>query len=272
MISCINCSKEIDSLFCPDCGQKNPVKKINLANMSGDFLSRVYGFDGMFPRTLRDLTLRPGEASREYIRGNRVKYYGPVGYFFLMITVYLLLASVIGVDLAKFMEASNPATAIQQGAGQQEINRLFMNWINDNLRLATFITAVFTVFFSWLYFKKSGYNIIESSVLIFYINGHLMWLTIISVLIYGFVGFAISFNYLLILTIVFMLFAYANFYTHQPRWKVVIKGLLSYISAYLVMILVVMLVFMYLVLTDKEFYEKIRPKNNKPTTEQSPSK
>jgi len=59
--------------------------------MYHDFQARIYGLDGMFPRTLRDVTLRPGQASRTFIQGNRVKYYGPVGYFFLMITVLLLL-------------------------------------------------------------------------------------------------------------------------------------------------------------------------------------
>lgn len=66
MIACINCSKEIDSVFCPHCGQKNPIKKITIANIWSDFLSSVYGFDGMFPRTLKDLTIRLGEDARSY--------------------------------------------------------------------------------------------------------------------------------------------------------------------------------------------------------------
>lgn len=272
MSTCINCAKDVTSTYCPDCGQRNPVKKINAVNMWNDFLSRVYGFDGMFPRTLQDLTLRPGVAAREYIAGNRVKYYGPIGYFFLMITVYLLLASLIGVDLSEFVQASSPAADLQQGNGQQEINRLFTNWMNDNLRLVTFIVAVFSVFFSWLYFKKSGYNPIETSVLVFYINGHLMWISIVSILIYQFWDVAINFSYSLLATIGFMLFAYVNFYTYQAKWKVIVKGLLSYLSAYFLLIILGTLYVTYLIKTDKEFYEKIRPKNNKPTTEQSPAK
>lgn len=272
MTTCINCAREVSSSFCPHCGQKNPVKKINLTNMWSDFLSRVYGFDGMFPRTLRDLTIRPGVVAREYIQGNRVKYYGPVGYFFLMITVYLLLASLIGVDLTEFTKASNPAGDFQQGAGQEEINTLMTRWINDNLRLVTFFTTIFSIFFTWLLFKKSKYNIIESSVLIFYVNGHLMWLNIFLITFFRLGGVAVDFSYVLIVTIGFLLFAYANFYTYQAKWKIVVKGLLSFILAYLFFIIATISVLTYFVATDKELFEKIRPKNNRPKIEQSPSR
>src|SRR6187397_2984313 len=99
--NCLNCRQPVTSRYCGSCGQSNPPKRLNLKTLWFDFQSRVYGFDGMFPRTLKDLTLRPGAVTRSYISGNRVLYYGPVGYFFIMITVYLLLASLIDVDLSE---------------------------------------------------------------------------------------------------------------------------------------------------------------------------
>lgn len=271
MNTCINCQTEVTSAYCPTCGQKNPIKKINAVNLWSDFLSRVYGFDGMFPRTLVDLTIRPGHAAREYIRGNRVKYYGPLGYFFLMITIYLLLASLIGVDLAEYSQASSP-TPPPTGRGQLELSLQFTHWMIDNLRLVTFTIAIFSVFFTWLYFRKSGYNLIESSVLIFYFNGHLMWISMIAIILYRFAGWAINFNYFMMMTIGFMLFAYVNFYTYQSKWKVLLKGMLSYLSAYLLMLILAGLFVVYLIKNDREFYEKVRPKNNLPAVEQSPSK
>lgn len=257
MSTCINCQLEVTSSYCPACGQKNPVKKINAANMWNDFLSRVYGFDGMFPRTLRDLTIRPGEVARSYVTGNRVKYYGPVGYFFLMITVYLLLASLLGVNISEFMQASSPVSTYQQEPGQQEINKVLMNWISDNMRVMTFVIALFSVFFSWLYFLKSKYNLIESSVLVFYTLGHLTWLNIIGLVIYNFTGVALNAGFSLLLTIVFLLYAFSNFYTHQAKWKVVIKGFLSLLSAYFLMIIISIVVFNYIIATNEEFRDKI---------------
>jgi hypothetical protein len=80
--ACVNCGVAVTSKFCAECGQPNPPKKLGLRTMWYDFQSRIIGFDGMFPRTIKDLTLRPGKASKNYVYGNRMMYYGPVGSFF----------------------------------------------------------------------------------------------------------------------------------------------------------------------------------------------
>jgi hypothetical protein len=63
MTTCINCNANVETPYCPACGQPNPPKKISIKNVWNDFVSRTYGFDGMFPRTIRDLTIRPGAAA-----------------------------------------------------------------------------------------------------------------------------------------------------------------------------------------------------------------
>lgn len=108
--NCINCQQEVSDNYCSHCGQRTHVKRISLREGWNDFWARVYGFDGMFPNTLRDLTLRPGVAARIFISGNRVKYYGPVGYFFLMITVFLLLLDLLNIELADFLKEMGTTT------------------------------------------------------------------------------------------------------------------------------------------------------------------
>ena len=76
---CINCGSPVATPFCANCGQASPPKKLSVLTLYTDFQSRIYGFDGMFPRTLRDLTIRPGHVAETYINGNRVKYVAPVG-------------------------------------------------------------------------------------------------------------------------------------------------------------------------------------------------
>ena len=78
-------------------------------------MARIYGFDGMFPPTLRDITIRPCVASRKYIEGNRVAYYGPVGYFFLMVTLIYIVASLFNIDLVEFMKSAS-GTGLQPKA------------------------------------------------------------------------------------------------------------------------------------------------------------
>src|SRR5688572_4844803 len=100
-MQCINCSTESDGKYCPTCGQRMTVKRISFREGFYDFGARIYGFDSQFPRTLRDLTIRPGVAAKRFIEGNRAMYYGPVGYYFLMITVMFLVASILGIDFTE---------------------------------------------------------------------------------------------------------------------------------------------------------------------------
>jgi hypothetical protein len=271
MTTCVNCGEKVETAYCAGCGQRSPVKAINFSNLWSDFAARIYGFDGMFPRTLRDLTWQPGVVARQYIAGNRVKYYGPVGYFFLMLTLYLLLASILEIDLVEFAMQSAPGTE-SQGDGQRELSLMINQWMNDNIRTVSFIIASFTVFFTWLFFRKSGYNFIESAVLIFFVNGHIIWLSLISFLTYKMADFVIPASILLLLSLGFQVYAFVNLYTYQQRWKIALKGIAVCIVAYVTMFLVVSIYMGFLAYTDKDIREKLRPNNNKPATEQLPTK
>ncbi len=271
MTHCINCNQEVSTAYCPACGQRNPVKKINMVNMWSDFASRVYGFDGMFPRTLRDLTIRPGQAAREYIKGNRVKYYGPVGYFFLTLTIYLLVASLLEVDLTNFMMQTGPNDMSAQGDGMKDVMTELTSWVVNNMRSVSFFITLCTVFFTWLLFRKSNYNFVETGALVFFVTGHTMWLSIVLMLVYKVTGFVVSSTNLALIAILFMTYAYTDFYTHKSKWRIVVRGLFAHFFSYLALIVVISIIFVYRISTDKELFEKIRPLNNKPKVEQNPS-
>jgi len=260
-MKCINCGEEVTTSYCPSCGQKNPPKKLNLLTLYSDFQARIYGFDGMFPRTLTDLTIRPGQATKAYIEGNRVRYYGPVGYFFLMITVYLLLASILGVDLNEFSMASMHGS-VSPDPAQQQLYDVFMKTVNDSLRLTSFLMALFIGFFSWLFFKKSGYNFIENAILIFYVNGHILWVSIVSLIFYKAGGWTISYNSQLLISIVFTVYAFVDFYRYQSRSKVALKGLLVFITSYVFIILMTIAFMVVYFINNPDELKKMAPVNS----------
>ncbi|GCC49883.1 DUF3667 domain-containing protein [Chryseotalea sanaruensis] len=242
-----------------------------MVNMWSDFAARIYGFDGMLPRTLSDLTIRPGQVAHDYIIGNRVKYYGPLGYFFLTLTVYLLLASLLEVDLVNFMMQTNPSNVEEQGGGVQEVVREITRWTIDNMRSISFFITLFTVFFTWLLFKKSRYNFVETGALVFFTTGHFMWVSIVLIVVYKMSGLVLDSFYLLLASMAFMIYAFVNFYSHLSKWKIIVRGIFVHILSYTVLAFVIIGATIYRISTDKALYEKIRPSNNKPKVEQSPA-
>jgi Protein of unknown function (DUF3667) len=153
---CINCQTEVSSKYCPQCGQPCPPRKITLGHMYHDFQARIYGFDGMFPRTLKDLTLHPGRASKKFIEGNRMKYYGPVGYFFLMATVFLLIMGLMDLNVMDFLKAAGKygiQESINPGASQNKFSQEVVKFAADNMKLMSFAVIPFQAFcFRFLFF------------------------------------------------------------------------------------------------------------------------
>ena len=261
-MNCINCGVGVTSKICPNCGQTNPAKKINFKNMWFDFQSRIYGFDGMFPRTIRDLTIRPGIAAHEYIEGNRIKYYGPVGYFFLMITLVLLLLSLVEVSFYDLMIKSSTLTEIKENSGQEKFLKLFSEWIVNNMRIFSFLIIPFSAIGSRIIFRKSGLNLLEHSVLVFYTHGHIYWLTILSMFIFKFTGYNPFRSIQPLISILLFGIGCSQLFNYQSKVKAFFKGLAVAVIGMLFFIFFLIATGSTYFYFHPEYFELLRPKNN----------
>lgn len=265
--TCINCGDRLAGKYCPNCGQRAMVKRITFREGWNDFWARIYGFDGMFPRTLRDLTIRPGTATRKYLDGNRVAYYGPVGYFFLMITLLYLVASLLDISIVDFLKnagSSKLQPAPKQGSGQEKLMQSTFELVSDNLKLVSFIVIPIQAFCSrFLFFRKSGLNFTEHTVLPFYGLGHLYWLSIVSLFIYAISGTFLPNWIQIMVAILYFSYAYSDLFQHQPRLKAMAKGFGVYLSTQLLFGLLVALVVILLVVFNSEVFEMLKPSNNR---------
>lgn len=264
---CINCSSEVTSIFCPTCGQRQTVKRLSVKEGWNDFWARVYGFDGMFPRTLRDLTIRPGEVSRKYIKGNRVAYYGPVGYFFLMVTLMYIVASVLNIDLVEFMKSAGDM-ALQpkpkSGSGQERVFQATMKLASDNLKILSFIMIpIFAFCGRYIFFRKQGFNFIEQTVLPFYMQGHTYWLSIFSLCVYALCGKFIPAWILSVATIIFFSYAYSNMFKSQGKVKAFLKGMGIYLTTQIIFSLLLVIGLIILLNVNPDIYEALKPSNNR---------
>lgn len=229
---CVNCAQPVSTPFCPNCGQQHPPKKLRFYSLLSDFQARIYGFDNMFLRTVKDLTKKPGKVAKDFINGNRVKYFGPVGYFFFLLSVYLLMASLLSVDLFEFTEASSAFRDPNVRADHFQHDMVV--WMNDNMRLLSLVVLLSMVFFTWIFFRRSGYNFVETTVLIFFVQGHVIWLSIFSLIIYKFFGYALDAFFILFIGAIYILFGFIDLYSYLPRAKVAFKGFLVLFCSYAV--------------------------------------
>ncbi len=267
--ACVNCGIESTGNFCNNCGQRIFVKRLTLREGWNDFWARIYGFDGMFPRTLRDLTIKPGLVSRDFLKGNRVKYYGPVGYFFFIITLMYLVASMLGVDLLDFFKnVGQDMNSITQqtpkkGSGQEQVMESVMRLISDNMKLFSFMIVPVQAFCArFIFFRKSGLNFIENMVLPLYTQGHVYWITICSIVIFSISDTFPPSSIQVGLTIFYTCYSYTSMFLYQSKLKVFFKGFGIYLVTQILFVLIISIVLGVVLFLNPGLVEMIKPSNN----------
>lgn len=76
--TCLNCGTEIYGRYCHCCGQENVEPHETFWNLVRHFFEDITHFDGKFFTTIKDLLLKPGFLSKEYIKGRRASYLHPI--------------------------------------------------------------------------------------------------------------------------------------------------------------------------------------------------
>ncbi len=264
-MTCINCGADVTGKYCSNCSQRLSVKRLTFKEGWYDFWARIYGFDGMFPRTFKDLTLRPGNAALDFISGNRVRYYGPVGYFFFLITCYRLLLSMLGIDHAEYMKEMQAGLPFEQK--ETKVSQETRNVVAEYFKLIAFIYIPFQAFAArYIFFRKQNLNFLEHAVLPLYVLGHFYWIQMIEVIFYRITGSGFGVLVQFVAIGLYIGYAYTSFIRNQSKIKVFFKGLGVYFLGYFLVMIVAIVIGMAIALTmlyfDPSAIDSIRPSKN----------
>jgi hypothetical protein len=91
--ACLNCGAPLAGAFCADCGQRDIPPYPSVRELVVDAAAEFSGWDGRLATSLRDLVLRPGMLTREFLEGRRVRYISPLRLYLMASLVYFLLAA-----------------------------------------------------------------------------------------------------------------------------------------------------------------------------------
>lgn len=95
-LECLNCTQPLDSTanFCSYCGQVNDTKPLSIKQFVTELLGGFFAFDTRSFRTLIPLILKPGEVTKAYISGQRMKYVNPFQLYLHTSIVFFLVTSI----------------------------------------------------------------------------------------------------------------------------------------------------------------------------------
>src|ERR1700761_9014191 len=102
--TCLNCGKIVEERFCSHCGQENLEPVESVGHLIGHFFEDLTHFDGKFFVTVKDLLIKPGFLTREYVAGRRMTYLNPI-------RMYIFISAVFFLALFAGMGEEDPAPA-----------------------------------------------------------------------------------------------------------------------------------------------------------------
>ena len=93
--SCLNCGSAMGQQFCPACGQAATDPDPTLRELVDELAAEFLLWDGKLLSTFRLLFTRPGELTREYLAGRRVRYISPLKLYLTCSVMFFLLRAVL---------------------------------------------------------------------------------------------------------------------------------------------------------------------------------
>ena len=110
---CLNCGTNIQLTYCPECGQREIDSDPTLREFAHELAEEFLHWDGKLFRTFRLLVTRPGELTREYLAGRRVRYVSPLRVYLTCSVLFFFLAAVL--PERKLVRAAGSAVNTQVG-------------------------------------------------------------------------------------------------------------------------------------------------------------
>lgn len=110
--NCLNCGITVVGRYCHVCGQENIEPKESFWHLVTHFFNDITHFDGKFFTTLKDLLLRPGFLTKEYMLGRRASYLNPIRMYVFTSAIFFLLffsffKSKEGVDMSTIINGKS---------------------------------------------------------------------------------------------------------------------------------------------------------------------
>lgn len=163
--ACLNCGTKVHGNYCSNCGQKFQPTKLPLKQFLDDAIETLFTIDNRFFRTIKDLFLKPGKVTKEYIIGKRAKYLPPLRVYLSISVLYFLFAQFIESDKILFVNFT------QDGDSRVNLAKAVQTAM-------FFLVPVMAVFLKLFHLKRKAFYV---EYLIFSVHIHSVWFVFFTV-------------------------------------------------------------------------------------------
>ncbi len=198
-MNCLNCNTDFEGQFCPNCGQRAGVSRIDFKTFTDSVISSLTDTNKGFLFNLKNLTLKPSDTVNGWLDGKRKQALNPISYIIIAVSVYLIVSSFFGVDFKS-------SKSLDENPDGSLFNYSFKTgyFVAKYIKYLFPLIAIYFAFFTKLFFKRR--NLYEHIIINCFVVGQAIFLSLIA---YPILKLPIMFNpliYLLIIVFYFFVF------------------------------------------------------------------
>ncbi len=177
MTNCKNCTAEIASNFCPNCGQPSRLKRIDRHYIKHE-IEHVAHFDRGILYTVKELLRAPGQSVQQYLSENRSRLVKPI--------IFIIVTSLVYSVINHYFHIEDQY--VRFDATRKSSVFMIMRWVQGHYGYANIIMGVFIAFWTKTFFRKNGYNFFEILILLCFVMGISMLIFALFALLQGVTG------------------------------------------------------------------------------------
>jgi hypothetical protein len=201
------------------------IHRVTFGETFQDLVNGLFSINAPLLITIKDLVIKPGGILRNYLNGQRRRYYKPVSFFILTTVLYLIVRSLIGFDpfrnsMITVQEQPLDATRLTDARNYMLLN------INNFLFVFVFTLAVF----SKLFFYRR-YSLAEFLAISFYLLGVYTLLVTCNMFLVQYIGDQLQPMGILVMSLYFV-FAMCSLF-QSSYFLVVVKSFLLFLLAFI---------------------------------------
>ena len=202
-MNCKNCNTEVNSKFCPDCGQPTSLKRIDRHYIIHE-IEHILHFERGILYTIRELITNPGQNIRTYLSENRSRLVKPVIFIIITSLIYTLTSHFFHIK----EEVINFEVSDKSAIGS------ILKWMQEHYGYTSILTGIFIAIWLKIFFKKYEYNFYELLIMLCFVQGISMLIFAIFAFLQGISHFNLL-SFAGILGVIYMTWGIGNFFEER---------------------------------------------------------
>lgn len=184
MTTCKNCGHQFDHNYCPACGQKASVKRLEMKSLLKELPHAIWHLDRGFLYNLIELFKRPGSAIKDYLDGKRKRFYHPLSFMLVVLgTMYVLMQL---MQVQYYDPVQDAGMSASQAAFWTEYDATQQNWVHlYKWYIPFYLPCMSLMYWAWLRVMKMKFTYAESIVITFFSSSQMTIPQIIVLILAG---------------------------------------------------------------------------------------